>query len=247
MVVDRLAQAVRQQLGLGRLLPLGGPGDGAWLTERAAHGVLRRAAEAVPGVRLETLRVNLADPAAAEPPAVPPPPSALPAGPLRIDAEFAASADHPLPVAADRLRGALFGAARDRLGLLVRTVDLRVTGLLDGPGAPRPAGRARSAQRPPAADDSDQVPAGAVAARAMAAAVPGVARLTPVLGGSGQAVRVEDRSDRSPGRHVLVQVAVTADRRALDVALAVRAAVASAVSGPVTVAVLVTWVETSDG
>src|SRR5690606_15533480 len=38
----------------------------------------------------------------------------------------------PLPVAADRLRAALAGAAAERLGLEVAEVDLRVTELLDG-------------------------------------------------------------------------------------------------------------------
>ncbi|KOG86051.1 hypothetical protein ADK38_33185, partial [Streptomyces varsoviensis] len=79
MVTDRLAQAVRQQLGLGRVLPLGGPADGAWITERAASGVLRRAADALPGVRLGRLRVAArdsgpaADPSAPSVPLVPPP------------------------------------------------------------------------------------------------------------------------------------------------------------------------------
>ncbi|NEC74051.1 nucleopolyhedrovirus P10 family protein, partial [Streptomyces rochei] len=48
---DRWTQAVRERLGLGRLLPLGGPGDGAWIAERAVRGALLAAAGGVPGVR----------------------------------------------------------------------------------------------------------------------------------------------------------------------------------------------------
>ncbi|MEU9384064.1 hypothetical protein AB0D38_25170, partial [Streptomyces sp. NPDC048279] len=33
MTADRWTEAVRHPLGLGRLLPLGGPHDGAWVTE----------------------------------------------------------------------------------------------------------------------------------------------------------------------------------------------------------------------
>lgn len=54
-------QAVREQVGLGRLLPLGDAADGAWLAERAAAGVLRRAAAAVRGARVTVLRVEPAD------------------------------------------------------------------------------------------------------------------------------------------------------------------------------------------
>ncbi|MFS4097347.1 nucleopolyhedrovirus P10 family protein, partial [Streptomyces sp. AF1A] len=54
---DTWTQAVRHQLGLGRLLPLGGSRDGAWIAERAATAVLVRAADGVPGVRLGALRL----------------------------------------------------------------------------------------------------------------------------------------------------------------------------------------------
>ncbi|MGW4007061.1 hypothetical protein ACWEGM_35730, partial [Streptomyces nigra] len=47
---DRLQRAVRRQTGLGRLLPLGGARDGAWIFEKAAEAVLRRAAEPVHGL-----------------------------------------------------------------------------------------------------------------------------------------------------------------------------------------------------
>ncbi|NEB76299.1 nucleopolyhedrovirus P10 family protein, partial [Streptomyces sp. SID14478] len=76
MTVDRWAQAVRQQLGVGRLLPLGKAGDGAWITEPAAQAVLRRAAAQVRGARLVSLRLSLADPDGTYEAAVPAPPSA---------------------------------------------------------------------------------------------------------------------------------------------------------------------------
>ncbi|MET7763853.1 hypothetical protein [Streptomyces sp. NPDC005336] len=241
MVTDWLAEAVRQQLRLGRLLPLGGAADGSWLTELAADTVLEGAADKVPGVRLGTLRIGLADPDTAGTPAVPPPPSALPPGPLRIEAECAATVDQPLPVAADRLRDALFQAAVDRLGLEVEAVDLRVTEVLEAPetrAAPTPPRRRpprQKAQHPPATDDSD--PALTAAATA-AVSVPGVTRLAPVLG-SSRAVHIEDA-------HIRIELAVAADHRALDVARAVRTAVAAAAPEPVTVAVLVTAVEPAE-
>ncbi|MEU1501336.1 nucleopolyhedrovirus P10 family protein [Streptomyces sp. NPDC005732] len=166
MTADRWTRAVARQLGLGRLLPLGHRGDGAWITEEAARTVLRRAADAVPGVRVGALRVSLADPARTCDPAVPPPPGALPPGPLRVTGEFAASADpsapggEPLPAVAARLRSALGTAATERLGLMVTEVDLRVTALLDtgtpapvtGPG---PSSGSAPADGPEQADGSD--------------------------------------------------------------------------------------------
>ncbi|MCX3059747.1 nucleopolyhedrovirus P10 family protein, partial [Streptomyces beihaiensis] len=135
MTVDRWAKAVRDQVALGRLLPLGGPADGAWITEPAARAALRRAVSGVRGVRLGGLRLTLADPEEGHESGVPAPPSALPPGPLRLTADCAATADEPLPVAVDRLRAALAGAARERLGLVVPEVDLTVTELLDTAGA----------------------------------------------------------------------------------------------------------------
>ncbi|MEV5332118.1 hypothetical protein [Streptomyces werraensis] len=145
MTADRWTQMVRQQVGLGRLLPLGTARDGAWITERAAGAVLRQAAERdMPEVRLDGLRVGLADPEAALEPAVPAPPSALPPGPLRLTVTFAATAAWPLPETASRLRTALAVAATERVGLDLTEVDLRVTELLDTePAAERPGAPAR--------------------------------------------------------------------------------------------------------
>ncbi|QDQ10809.1 nucleopolyhedrovirus P10 family protein [Streptomyces spectabilis] len=280
MTGDGWASAVRRQLGLGRVLPLGGAGDGAWLTEAAATAVLRRAAERVTGARLTSVRVDLADAdaayvsAAGVPPdacvaTVPAPPSALPPGPLRISGEFAAGTAEPLPALASRLRAALATAAADRLGLAVATVDLRVTALLDeheehaehaehaGPddrdgadkpnepdtrdGPPGPAEAAATA--PAAAAEAPDSPEDRIARAALA--VSGVTRLTGAFGGLGRAVQVREHEPLNslPRRHVQVELAVTADRRALDVARAVRTAVGAALPDRPSVAVLVTAVD----
>ncbi len=227
--------AVRRLLGLGRLLPLGGAADGVWLAERAAVAELRRAAAGLPGTVLGTVRLSLADPAAAERPAVPPPPSALPPGELRIEAEFGEAftdmTDEPLPAVAGRLRATLAACAAEGLGLRVAEVDLRVTALLDSPPKPTqapqaPQRTAEPAEPPaPASDNAHEV-------LDAAAAVPGVARLTRTLSG---------RAAGLPG-HVLVEVATAAGHHPLEVARAVRKEVAASVPGGPSVAVLVTAV-----
>ncbi|MFI6280609.1 nucleopolyhedrovirus P10 family protein [Streptomyces sp. NPDC050988] len=232
MTVDRWTQAVREQLGLGRLLPLGGPQDGAWITEAAVTAVLRRAARDVPGVRLTAVRLSLADPDSAPEPAVPPPPSALPPGPLRITADFAATPAEPLPATASRLRTALTAAATDRLGLRVTEVDLRVTGLLEeAPGTPdeeEPDGRSGAPDLRLNADESRV----AAAVRA----VPGVTRLAAVhiAAGSGTAAL--------PRRHVRVEFETGASARTLDVAREVRTRVTEALPDHPSVAALLTAV-----
>ncbi|WP_406140902.1 hypothetical protein [Streptomyces sp. NBC_01089] len=222
---DGLAQAVRSRLGLGRLLPLGGARDGAWITEEAAVAVLRSAAAGVPGAVLGKVRVDRATADAPARAGVPAPPSALPPGPLRVGAEAEGVAGaEPIPAAVERLRDALFGACAQALGLDVTEVDVRVTGLLEAPPNPSPVvgpDRGAAAVRGPEAE--------------AAAAVPGVARLTGVLGAAVH--RTDD--------HVRVEFAVAAGWRALDVAGAVRAAVAAATGADRSVAVLVTAVELS--
>ncbi|MFJ4961939.1 hypothetical protein ACIP6P_05690 [Streptomyces sp. NPDC088729] len=229
---DGWTAAVRQRLGLGRLLPLGDAADGAWIAETAAASVLRGAVTG-PGTVLGRLRIGPVEAAAPGFPvvapgtAVPPaPPSALPRGPLRIEAEFAAAPDRPLPAAAAALRTALVTAASARLGMEVAEVDLRVTALLDG-GAPDQVREAVA--RFPAAPPEG--PEGAAAA-----GVPGVVSLTEVLGGA--VLTAED--------HVRVEVATAGDHRALDVARSVRTAVSAAVAGRLPVSVLVTEVVERD-
>ncbi|WP_128436616.1 nucleopolyhedrovirus P10 family protein [Streptomyces cyaneus] len=240
---DRWTQAVKRQLGLGRLLPLGGPHDGAWIAEGAAEAVLRRAAEDMRGVRLDALRIALVDPDDADEAAVPPPPSALPPGPLRVTADFAATAAEALPTTADRLRGLLATAATEGLGLTVTEVDLRVTALLDEDAQPAPVRQpepTRAAE--PGSPDEERVAAAALA-------VPGVTGLTGALGGLGRAVHIEERQDEErqdeaalPRRHVRVEIAVSADRRSVEVAREVREWVGEALADRPTVAVLITAV-----
>ncbi|MER6356935.1 nucleopolyhedrovirus P10 family protein [Streptomyces sp. NPDC001634] len=256
MTAQRWTQTAGRQTGLGRLLPLGGPRDGAWIAEGAAVSGLRHALDGTRGVRLGALRIVLADPedggtshaveAVGEyETAVPPPPGALPPGPLRIGAEFAVVVDptapdaEPLPTTAARLRFVLAMAAAERLGLTVTEVDLHVTGLLDEePAAVRSPAPPPSAERDPALGPDESAVASAVRP------VPGVVRLMGAFGGLGRAVHIEERQDEAalPRRHVRVEVAVAADRRAVDVARAVRGAVTEALLDHPSVAVLVTAV-----
>ncbi|MFC9706428.1 hypothetical protein ACFTWD_37720 [Streptomyces sp. NPDC056943] len=208
--------AVRARLAPGRLLPLGAPEDGAWITERAARTVLDGAAAAVRGAVPGELRIGPDTEAG--------PDTGTDAGPaegaLRISVGFGAVAGRPLPELAAELRAALLAAAEDGLGLVVAAVDLRVTELLDtapensGPATPPPG-------RPsPATDD----PAALAALR-----VEGVAGVTDAL---GPPVRRDSDGVR-------VELAVTAGHRPLDVARAARSAVTAAAPEATAVTVLV--------
>ncbi|MET9775827.1 nucleopolyhedrovirus P10 family protein [Streptomyces sp. NPDC006367] len=249
---DRWTRTVREQLGLGRLLPLGGPRDGAWVAERAAREVLLAAARGVPGVRMERLRIGPAAVEQSREPVVPPPPSGLPPGPLRVTADFAASVAEPLPAAAGRLRAVLASAAAHRIGLAVTDIDLRATELLDaepepaaGPApepvrgpADRPAAR-REPDDVDAPDDTDDTDEGRAAGAALA--VPGVRELTGMLGRPVLITEPDAGQEAAlPRRHVRVELAVGAERPAAEVARRVRAAVTEALPDRPTVAVLVT-------
>ncbi|WP_427923304.1 nucleopolyhedrovirus P10 family protein [Streptomyces sp. cg40] len=250
MTADSWTRAVRQQLGLGRLLPLGDRRDGAWIAERAAETVLRGVAKHVRGVRLGALRIALADPEDVHEPAVPPPPGALPPGPLRITAAFAAVATEPLPEAASRLRTALATAAAERLGLVVTEVDLQVTALLDRmDDIDHVDDVDRSAADIDRVDDLDLMvnvdDGGESLIIAAALRAQGVVRLTGALGGLGRAVHIEERQGEGAlsRLHARVEIAVRADHRAVEVAREVRAMVGEVLPGHPTVAVLVTRIE----
>ncbi|MFJ3986516.1 nucleopolyhedrovirus P10 family protein [Streptomyces fungicidicus] len=253
MTADRLTRAVRQQVGLGRFLALGGPRDGAWIAERAAEVVLRRAvARDAPGVRLDGVRIGLAGPEAVgragEPAvsAVPAPPGALPPEPLRVTAEFSATAARPLPETAERLRAVLAEGAVERVGLDVVEVDLRVAELLEVEPVPSAAegGEAGSGTADSGDGGDGGVGGDAEVERVgvAALAVPGVSRLTGVL---GRSVQVSERASVGalPRRHVRVDLAVAGGVRPLDVVRGVRVAVGAVLPDGPTVAVLVTAVD----
>jgi hypothetical protein len=249
MTSDAWTRAVRQQLGLGRLLPLGDRRDGAWIAERAAEAVLRGVARDVEGVRLGALRVALADPENVYEPAVPAPPGALPPGPLRITADFAGVATEPLTATASRLRTALATAAAERIGLVVAEVDLQVTALLDHmDDVDRVDAVDHAAVHIDEVDDIDRMvnvdDGGESLVVAATLAVPGVARLTGALAGLRRAVHIEERQGESAlaRQHARVEFAVRADHRALEVAREVRASVGEVLPGHPTVAVLITRV-----
>ncbi|MDF9812467.1 hypothetical protein [Streptomyces sp. SPB162] len=262
MTVDRLTRAVREQIAFGRVLPLGGVGDGVWITESAAAEALRRAVAGLSGVRVGSLRISpeaegptgpateverTADGAGATSPV---PPGAVPPGPLCVSAAFEAAVDRPLTATAERLRAALWSAAHDVLGLPVASVDLDVTGLLDLPAGQRavpvldavPAPVLEGGATGQDLEDTGPAPAanGVVVAALL---VPGVARVTSRLGGFASGIRTADVGD-PPAREVRAQIAVVPGHRALDVARAVRVAVTKAADagspGPVTTAVVVT-------
>ncbi|MEU5399246.1 hypothetical protein ABZ348_08090 [Streptomyces sp. NPDC005963] len=227
--------AVRNRLGLGRLLPLGVATDGAWLTEEAAVLVLRTAVQRLPAVTLGRVRVSLADPAEAAAPTVPPPPSALPPGALRIEADFTAPADRPLPTVASELRELLWSTATHGLDLVIEETDLGVSGLSDAPAGPagHPREKDMTAARPPGGRPAQ--PQGPAALAASAA--PGVAHLASTLGDP-----VHLASD-----HIRVEVATAAGHRPLAVVGAVRESVRGALGNDGRpVVVLVTAVGTAE-
>ncbi|MFF9806388.1 hypothetical protein ACF1G5_14860 [Streptomyces coeruleorubidus] len=251
MKTETWTQAVRHRLDLGRLLPLGGPYDGTWITERAAARVLELAAAEVPGVRLESLRIGSAPLEPVSEPTVRPPAGALPPGPLRIEAACTVPLGKPLPETTDQLRSALLNAAAERLGLATVTADLRVTDLQDVPEtgvksrttarAMRPAPETATARSSPAMTGTGSMRGPVRELADVVTGVPGVARLTSALG--SRPVKVEDHDD-PPGRRIEVQLAVARGHHPLEVARAVRTAVTDAAttdkSGPVTAAVLIT-------
>ncbi|MEU3713947.1 hypothetical protein [Streptomyces catenulae] len=232
MAATEWAHRVRRELGTGRVLPLGAPADGCWITEEAAVRVLRARATALPGLSLGALRIGLVDHHGPRPPA-PAPPSALPPGPLRITADLTATPDRPLSRTAEELRTALLETADRALGLPVTSVDLQVTGVLDPAGAPH---RERPTPPGPGVGLSPQETGVPDPVADAALAVPGVVRLAATLGGTSRPVR------ETPGG-LLVQVVTGPGHRAVEVARAVRAAAGAAGTPPVAVAVLVTAVD----
>ncbi|MCD0486158.1 Asp23/Gls24 family envelope stress response protein [Streptacidiphilus sp. ASG 303] len=139
----RVMEAVRAEVRLGRLLPLGPPEERLRVSEAAAAKVLRGAADAVPGVRAASCRLMAEED-----------------GGVRVAMTLAAGLDTPFPEQADRVRRAVRDAADRALGLVVGGVDLEVSALLPSPdGAAEDAGgpaAGRPAEDGPAAGPADE-------------------------------------------------------------------------------------------
>ncbi|OKI00802.1 hypothetical protein A6A06_17935 [Streptomyces sp. CB02923] len=112
----RVMDLVRTELRPGRTLPLGEPGDDAWITEAAAAKTFRAAAETLPDVQAGSCRVTLL----------------APQGPMKVALELAAGYEWPLPALADRVRERVRAAARDGVGLDVEEIDVTVVDLVEG-------------------------------------------------------------------------------------------------------------------
>ncbi|ASY35606.1 MULTISPECIES: hypothetical protein [Streptomyces] len=234
MTERRWDRTVRDQLALGRLLPLAGAPGGAWLTESAASAALRRTGEGVPGAELVKVSFTAAGEEGAAPGGgFPAPATAPPPGPLVLTATCGVHARGALTEVTDALRAALARTARDGLGLDVAAVDLRVAELLDE--APEPAPRAEEAS------GGDTEPGGdgeeAAVGRAVLA-VPGVAGLARRFGTGGRAVRLGTAADGA--RAVRVELTASGGRPLPGTVGAVREAAAGVLGAGTDVAVLVT-------
>ncbi|MFI6149721.1 hypothetical protein [Streptomyces sp. NPDC051109] len=112
----RVIAAVRSEVRLGAMLLLDDPDHDLRIAESAAAKVLRRAADTVPGVRAASCRMAAARGGSA----------------VHVVAiTVAATLDQPLRGRAEAVRRAVLHAAEHVLGLVVTTVDVEVSGVLE--------------------------------------------------------------------------------------------------------------------
>lgn len=114
-LADRVMSVVRAEVRLGRILPLNDPARDLRISETAAAKVLRRAADAVPGVSAGSLRLTPTGDGEA----------------IHIALTLAAALDQPLPERVDQVRRVVFRAAHGILGLAVTSVDVTIADVLE--------------------------------------------------------------------------------------------------------------------
>jgi hypothetical protein len=114
-LADRVMNAVRTEVRLGRLLPMADPDRDLRITESAAAKVLRQAADTVPGARAATCRLT----------------SAGEGTDIRVAMTLAATLDRPLPERVHQVRRAILHSAGQDLGLAVAAVDIAVVDVLE--------------------------------------------------------------------------------------------------------------------
>jgi hypothetical protein len=116
-LAERVMRAVRDEVRLGRMLPLDDPAQDLRIAETAAANVLRRAADSVPGARAVSCRLALG----------------VDGTTVHAAMTLAAALDQPLPERAALVREAVLLAADRELGLAVTNVDLEVVAVLEPP------------------------------------------------------------------------------------------------------------------
>ncbi|MFD8813413.1 hypothetical protein ACFV23_18450 [Streptomyces sp. NPDC059627] len=126
-LADRVMNAVRAEVRLGRLLPLADPDRDLRIAESAAAKVLRQAADTVPGARAATCRLT----------------SAGEGTDVRVTMTLAATLDRPLPERVHQVRRSVLHSAGEDLGLAVTAVDIAVVDVLE-PWPPHPGAGLRT-------------------------------------------------------------------------------------------------------
>ncbi|MFF1767937.1 Asp23/Gls24 family envelope stress response protein [Streptomyces sp. NPDC058249] len=109
-LIARVMDTVRHEVRLGPMLPLNDPTRTLQIAEHTAATVLRRAADAIPGVTAASCRITRADPSTA----------------VRVSITLTAGLDRPLPETVELVRRSVVDAADRELGLMVTAVDCTV-------------------------------------------------------------------------------------------------------------------------
>jgi len=124
----RVMDLVRLELRPGRPLPLGEPAEDLWIMETVAARALRSAAETVEGVSAGSCRiVDAGDPSGAA---------------VEVHLDIHAPAHVGLQEVAERVRRRVWEAADRELGMVIASVDIRVTDLVDSGAENREGGTA---------------------------------------------------------------------------------------------------------
>lgn len=110
MIVSRVMDIVRNEVLLGPMLPLGDPTRVLRIAERTAAGVLRNAADSVPGVTAASCRLTRGEQHTG----------------THVSITLAAASNRPLPETAELVRRAVRAVADRLLRLLTAAIDVTV-------------------------------------------------------------------------------------------------------------------------
>ncbi|MDX3095628.1 Asp23/Gls24 family envelope stress response protein [Streptomyces sp. ME01-24h] len=119
-IISRVMDIVRNEVLLGPMLPLGDPTRILRIAEHTAAGVLRSAADSVPGVTTASCRLTRADQHTG----------------TRVSITLAAALNRPLPETAELVRRAVRDAADRALGLPTAAIDVTVIDVHHAVGSP---------------------------------------------------------------------------------------------------------------